>query len=402
MRLALLLAAAVFAGSALAQSRVPMTIRLDYHHRGGPGGERIEFDRVVAEGPWAGSLTQLVDTSGLGKYLVEVVDRRSGRVVYSRGFASLFAEWETTPEFKKGNQYFHESVRFPRPDGPVRVAIKKRNFKAVFEEIWNTDVDPRVLPSAGGRPQVGRLSPLFEHGPPHAKVDLLLISDGYLSGDLSKFRSDAARLIERLFELEPFKTRRADFNVRLLEIAGQALNVEYNIFGLERYALTQENRVLRDIAGSAPYDLVAILLNNSKFGGGGIFNQQSTVAAGNPAADYVFIHELAHNLAGLGDEYVGNVTYETGAPQTVEPWEPNITALLDPPGLKWRDLVEPATPIPTPMSYAGKVGAFEGAGYEARGLYRSEAECIMGSRKTIPFCRVCQRAISRIIDLHTR
>jgi len=379
-----------------------MTIRLDYHHRGGPGGERIEFDRVVAEGPWAGSVTQLVDTSGLGKYFVEVVDRRSSRVIYSRGFASLFGEWETTPEFKKGNQFFHETVRFPRPDAPVRVAIKKRNFKGVFEEIWNTDVDPRGLPPAGARPPVGRLSTLFEHGTPRAKVDLLLISEGYSSGELSKFRSDAARLVERLFELEPFKTRRADFNVRSLEVAGHVFNVEYNIFGLERYALTQENRVLHDVAGSAPFDLLAILLNDSKYGGGGIFNQQSTVAAGNSSADYVFIHEFAHNLAGLGDEYVGNVTYETGAPQKAEPWEPNITALLDPPGLKWRDLVELGTPIPTPTSYAGKVGAFEGAGYEARGLYRPEVECIMGSRKVVPFCRVCQRAINRIIDLHTR
>ena len=123
-------------------------------------------------------------------------------------------------------------------------------------------------------------------------------------------------------------------------------------------------------------------MNETKYGGGGIFNQQSTVAAGNESAEYVFIHELAHNLAGLGDEYVGTVTYETGAPQKVEPWEPNITALHDPSALKWRDLVEPGTPVPTPMSYAGKVGAFEGAGYEARGLYRPEASCIMGSRRS--------------------
>ena len=119
--------------------------------------------------------------------------------------------------------------------------------------------------------------------------------------------------------------------------------------------------------------------------------------------DYVFIHEFAHNLAGLGDEYVGNVTYETGAPQKVEPWEPNITALLDPPAIEVaRSRGARHADCPRRLSYAGKVGAFEGAAYEARGLYRPEAECIMGSRKTIPFCRVCQRAINRIIDLHTR
>ncbi len=115
----------------------------------------------------------------------------------------------------------------------------------------------------------------------------------------------------------------------------------------------------------------------------------------------MFIHELAHNLAGLGDEYVGSVTYETGAPVKTEPWEPNITALQDPSALKWRDLVEPGIPLPTPPSYAGKVGAFEGAGYEVRGLYRPEATCIMSAHTVVPFCRVCQRAINRIIDLHT-
>jgi hypothetical protein len=180
------------------------------------------------------------------------------------------------------------------------------------------------------------------------------------------------------------------------------LSVQFNVFGLERYALTYDNRALRNIAASAPYDVVKVLINEKRYGGGGIFNQQSTVAAANESAEYVFIHELAHNLAGLADEYIGTVTYETGAAEQVEPWEPNITAMHDPASLKWRDLVQQDTPLPTPMSYAGRVGAFEGAGYEARGLYRPEAECIMGSRTITRFCRVCQRAINRILDLHTR
>jgi hypothetical protein len=116
----------------------------------------------------------------------------------------------------------------------------------------------------------------------------------------------------------------------------------------------------------------------------------------------VFVHELGHNLAGLGDEYVGSVPYETGAPDRPEPWEPNLTALKDPAALKWRDLVEPGTPIPTPPSFAGRVGAFEGGGYQARGLYRPEAACVMGSASPVGFCRVCQRAISRIIDTYVK
>jgi len=380
------------------------TLRVDYFHSGGPGGEALTLDAVIAEGAWPGNTTQLIDRTNLGEYYVEVGDPVSTRVLYSRGFASIYGEWETTPEFRAKDRTFHESVRFPWPGAPVRVSIKKRDPQNVFVPMWQVDVDPH---SAFGRTSFdppGRApSALFVSGPARRKVDVLVVSDGYTLAQEAKFRADATRLVNALFAHEPFKSRRTDFNVRTLltGAAGSAALVEFNIFGLDRYALTYDNRVLRDAAAAAPYDIVQVLMNETRYGGGGIFNQQSTVAAGNDSAEYVFIHEFAHNLAGLGDEYVGTVTYETGALKKVEPWEPNITALHDPAALKWRDLVDRGTPVPTPMSYAGKVGAFEGAGYESRGLYRPEASCIMGSRKTDTFCRVCQRAINRIIDLHT-
>jgi hypothetical protein len=52
------------------------------------------------------------------------------------------------------------------------------------------------------------------------------------------------------------------------------------------------------------------------------------------------------------------------------------------------------------MEYSGKVGAFEGASYEATGLYRPEIDCIMFTRDEVGFCRVCSRALERIIDLY--
>jgi hypothetical protein len=317
----------------------------------------------------------------------------------------MYGEWETTAEFRATDRTFHETVRFPRPSAPVRIAIKKRDKTNAFQPLWEHAVDPRTstpLSSIAAAASKGRLSAMLETGPPSRKVDLLLLSDGYGSTQAEKFQADARRLVNALFALEPFKARRADFNVRTLHAFASPVRVEFNIFGLERYALARDNRALRNVVAAAPYDVIEILANETKYGGGGIFNQQSTVAAGHESAAYVFIHELAHNLAGLGDEYVGSVTYETGAAVHAEPWEPNITALHDASALKWRELVEPGTPLPTPMSYAGKVGAFEGAGYEARGLYRSEAACIMGTRTVMNFCRVCQRAINRIIDLHTR
>jgi hypothetical protein len=279
--------------------------------------------------------------------------------------------------------------------------IKGRDRENIFQQLWQADIDPQLAVAPRAPARAMELTALVENGPPSRKVDLLIVGDGYTPAQGARFRADATRLVNALFAREPFKARRADFNVRTLQLSGASRLVEFNIFGLDRYALTYDNRALRDISAVAPYDLVEILVNETAYGGGGIFNQHSTVAAANESAEYVFIHELAHNLAGLADEYVGTVTYETGAPEKAEPWEPNITALRDPSALKWRDLVERGTPVPTPMSYAGKVGAYEGAGYEARGLYRAEAECIMGSRKVSNFCRVCQRAISRMIDFHT-
>jgi hypothetical protein len=379
------------------------SLRVDYLHKGGPAGEELSLDRVVAEGPWPGSRTRLADDTNLGEYFFEILDAATGQVMYSRGFSSIYGEWITTPEVKTTNRSFHESLRFPGPKGPVRVVVKKRDLRNSFQAFWSVDIDPNsAAVNRWARPAAAKVWPIVENGEPSEKVDLLLISEGYGAADLPKFHADAARLVSALFELEPFRSRKSDFNVRAIDLPGKSLSVESNIFGLERYLLTYDNRALRDLAASAPYDAAVILSNDEHYGGGGIFNLQSTVAAAAKASEYVFIHELAHNLAGLGDEYIGNVTYVTGAARKAEPWEPNITALLDPRQLKWRDLVEPGTPLPTPMSFAGKVGAFEGAGYEAKGLYRGEADCIMFSRNPVGFCRVCQRAIQRVLDTYTK
>jgi hypothetical protein len=59
------------------------------------------------------------------------------------------------------------------------------------------------------------------------------------------------------------------------------------------------------------------------------------------------------------------------------------------------------TPMLGGMTYAGKVGAFEGAAYQAKGLYRSQTDCIMFTRDEVGFCKVCRRAIERVIDLYS-
>jgi hypothetical protein len=440
------------------------TMRVDYYHSGSATEDRVALDRIVSDGPWAGSRVNLVDTLDRGFYLFEVRDVAQDQVLYSRGFCSVFGEWQTTPEAKQQWGTFHESLRFPWPKQQVQVILKRR-VDGVWREIWTTSIDPtsRFVIDADVAP-VGEVWTVFANGPPTEKVDLLFVGDGYAADEMKSFHESVRHLTEKLFSEEPFRSRRRDFNVVAIDVpandsgvsqprAGSfrrsPLSCHYNTFDSERYVLTFDNRTLRDIAAAAPYDSLVILLNSDKYGGGGIFNDQTTVAARNDFSDYIMIHEFGHHVAGLGDEYyTSNVAYETGKPIVREPWEPNVTALLDPNQLKWKDLAAPGLPLPTPWNkeaydaesnkyqkmrnarrtakapekeladlfrkqrveigrllaendFAGKVGAFEGAGYEPHGLYRPAVDCVMFSRTGVSFCPVCRRAIEQVIDMQT-
>lgn len=442
------------------------TMRLDYSHTGNSKMEVFGMDRIVIEPlPWPGNPSRAVDDTNLGPYFFEVLDRQANRVLYSRGFASVFGEWQSTGEADQMNRTFQESLRFPSPEKPVQVVIKKRDAQNAFHEVWSVNVDPadqQIDRSKSAAP--APLLELQKSGDPATKVDFLILGDGYTAAESAKFEKDAKRLMEILFATSPFKERRADFNVwGLCPPAAQSgisrpstgvykhtpVGATYDAFGSERYVLTFDNRSFRENAAFAPYEFVEILANNNTYGGGGIYNLYSTVAADSLWSPYVFVHEFGHHFAALADEYyTSDVAYEPSA-NRVEPWEPNVTALLDPGNLKWKNLVDPATPIATEWNkeafenysreiqkrrrqirkenrpesemdalfteeklhetkelgaekYAGKVGAFEGAMYEARGYYRPQTDCIMFTRNEVPFCAVCRHALERVIDLYSR
>jgi len=440
------------------------TMRMDFFHTGKAGEEMFAVDKVLSDGLWGGSRNILIDKTELGPYFFEVIDRDSKVLLYSRGFANIFGEWQTTPEAKAGWGTFHESLRFPWPKKPVTVIVKKRNAENKFSRIWTADIDPsyrQVNPADRINPYTVNI--IADNGPAQEKLDIVILGDGYSSEEMEKFRSDAKRLSGVLLGAEPFKSRSRDINIRSVETpAEQAgvnkphhgvfrhtpLSVSYSAFDSERYALTYENKTVRDVASAVPYEFMVILLNERTYGGGGIYNLYTTVAADNKYSDYVMIHEMGHHMAGLADEYyTSSVSYEM-PPITVEPWETNVTALLDKDNLKWKDLVAEGTPIPTPWNkeefdafgykiqeerdsirknllpetvmedlfvrqekaedaffaaeqYKGAVGAFEGANYCQKGMYRSQLDCIMYTRHQV-FCEVCRRNISMVIDQYSR
>ncbi|MEW6746099.1 MAG: M64 family metallopeptidase [Planctomycetota bacterium] len=443
------------------------TMRFDYYHNGTAGEEHVSPREFRLEHEWAGSRVRLIDDTNLGKYLFELIDSATNRVVYSRGFCSPYGEWETTGEALRGSwRTFHESQRFPEPRAKAQVVIKKRAADGAFREIFSMVFEPesRFVNRSKPAPR-GVLFTVLENGPPEFKVDLLLLAEGYTGEEAEKFRSDLSRLTGALFATEPFRSRKSAFNVRALHVpaaesgisnprAGvwraSPLGASFNSFDSDRYVLTFADQELREVASQALYDALVIVCNTRKYGGGGIFNMWCTCAADSSEANYLLSHEFGHAFAGLGDEYYGSpVAYEEFTPAASEPWEPNVTALLDPAKLKWRDLVETGTPVPTPWNqerydevsrryereraamlqrdapeaevealfakvksatgpmlasepYARKVGAFEGASYQAKGLYRPMTDCIMFTRNPEGFCPVCRRAIERVIDLYAQ
>jgi hypothetical protein len=440
-------------------------MRLDYFHTGNATAEHFSLDRVYLEPlPWPGDLTKTIDSTNLGKYFFEVREEKTKRVLYSRGFASIYGEWETTDEAKSINRTFSESLRFPAPDAPVEIVLRKREPNNAWIDIWTTKVDPKdIFIDRALQRAPGRLIPIQKMGDPATKVDLLILGDGYTARELRKFEADARRLIKVLFETSPFKEHKNEFNVwglcpPALESGisrpstgiyrDSPVGSTYDAFGSERYILAFDNHKLRRVAQFASYEFIEILANNRTYGGGGIFNLYSTVAADNGFAAYVFVHEFGHHFAALADEYYTSPVAYAPATSRVEPWEVNVTSLLDPANLKWKDLVLPDTPLPTPWNkeayeqasrayqarralirkenkpesemealfrenltaeqamfsrekYWGRVGAFEGANYEAKGFYRPQIDCIMFSR-TDYFCKVCQRGIEQVIRLYAR
>lgn len=464
MRVAMLFPLALLMPFA-ANAENPRTLRVDYYHSGNVNVEMFSLDRVVLEPlQFSGNLNQPVDRTLRGKYSFEVVDPASGDIAWSRSFSSIYGEWETTGEARQMNRTFHESLRIPNQENEFDLVLKKRDARNEFGEIWRIRLDPDdYLVHQESAAYADHVVAIEVNGDSATKVDVLLLGDGYTADEQNDFIAKARELTELLFATSPFRERREDFNVwALAPPANQSgvsrpstgtyrdspVGATYDAFRSERYVLTNNNDDWRRIASSVPYDFVEILTNSETYGGGGIYGLFSTAAANSEWAGYLFVHEFAHHFAGLADEYyTSSVAYEAPA-ELVEPYEPNVTALLDPDKLKWRHLVKADTPLPTPWPkdayeehslayqarranmraenvaesemnklfadnqiivegmfseapYADAIGAFEGALYQSKGYYRSEQNCIMFTR-TEDFCGVCSAAIEEVIDEYTR
>ena len=458
---------------------VDKTMRVDFYHSGDAKTEAVTLDRVFEQGIWAGSRTHLIDPFDLGRYLVKVYEMKTGKLIFSRGFDGYFGDYKTTDDALHGiKRTYHESALFPFPKNKIKFTIESRKNDYAWELLFSQEIDP-AAGNVSRKPLVQgvKVIDVLTSGDPHAKVDIAVIAEGYTLREEEKLRGDLKRFAEAFFKQEPYKTHKSGFNVRGVfkpsDESGcdepsygiwknTAVGASFDSLGSERYMLTEDNKALRDIAAHVPYDALMIMVNHKRYGGGGIYNLYCTFTSDNQWFEYLFLHEFGHSFAGLGDEYYTSaVAYNEFYPKGLEPPDPNITSLLDPGNLKWKNLATPGIEIPTPWEkeaydrmdnayqkvrgeinqkiakmkregapaaevakveaeserlstenarktdefllksrFVGKVGAFEGAGYAAKGLYRPALDCLMFTKGTKPLCKVCEAAVIRVIKYY--
>ena len=393
------------------------SLRIDFALNGNKDSQSAAIQQIREEPIWSGPTRNLIDHFLYGGYFINVYDKASQTLIYSRGFNTLFEEWRSTEEAKTETQSWTNSVSIPYPKKPVTIEITARDkADMLFHPLLRQDVDPSSLFIDRGKLTDNQVTKIQIKGDPSEKVDLVFLAEGYTKNEQKKFVSDAKRFTRALFKTPPYDKHQTDFNVWAVNLVSEesgtdysgkgvfkntALNSGYYTFGVDRYLTTPDMKSIRDAVWNTPCDVIFILVNVDTYGGGGMYNFYAMGTADNPQTPVIFVHELGHCLAGLADEYyTSEVAYQDFYNLEMEPWEPNITTLVDFDS-KWKDLLPIDTPIPTPLDEAHKdnIGVFEGGGYVAKGIYRPMDHCMM--RDYAPFCPACTRAIERMIMYYT-
>ncbi|MCH7773420.1 MAG: peptidase M64, partial [Bacteroidetes bacterium] len=293
------------------------TLRMDYFHTGNNKEDTYSFDELIEEPFWGGSRTNLIDIFNYGKYKVELYDEMSGKLIYSRTYTTLFNEWQTTKEAEQTTKSFSETVVFPYPKKPVRVEFYSRNKENELIKKFEYKIDPENYFIKTERSKKYNSFEVVNSGEPSAKVDIVIIPDGYTVDEMDKFKDDCNRFAGYLFGSSPFKENKDKFNIWGIEAPSEdsgpdipaedvwnntVVNSTFYTFDLERYLMTRANKELRTLASYAPYDQIYILVNSQKYGGGSIYNHYSVCASDNNNSEFVFVHEFGHGFVSLGDE----------------------------------------------------------------------------------------------------
>ena len=380
------------------------TLRLDYVLCGDSAHQNIYLEEMGRIPGWAGKRTHLEAPLLRGNGQIRLLDPVSGEVLYAESFSTLFQEWQVTEEATRVQRAFEACFRVPFPCQPVQVELSLRDIHGKVSSSLRHLVDPADILIRQHRPNMAECREIHSGGSVQEAVDILIIADGYTAAEKEKFFADAARARDALFDHEPFATRSFDFNIRAAFLPSQESGVSiphdslwvntladshFDTFYTARYLTTASMRKVHDAAGTIPFEHLILMCNTANYGGGGIYNFITFMPSGHATFPQVLVHEFGHAFGGLGDEYYYDDQYDSQYPSDTEPWEPNITTLVDFDS-KWKDLIP-----------KGEAGLYEGGGYQSKGVWRPAEDCRMKTNTCPDFCPVCTRALNRMMDYAT-
>ena len=396
------------------------TLRVDYLFCGNAEQQYICLDGLSSLPGWAGRRKHLSELPLQGNGQITMRDPESGKALYRTSFSALFQEWLETDEARIATKGFENTFLLPYPQRTVEVEITLFDSHRRIRATLKHTVQPNdILITQKGQTHVTPHKYLHQSGEPSKCIDVAILAEGYTSEEMETFYQDANIACESILTHEPFRSMKDKFNFiavaspsadsgvsvpRLNDWKHTAFNSHFSTFYSDRYLTTSHVKAIHDALAGIPYEHIIILANTEEYGGGGIYNSYTLTTAHHSLFRPVVVHEFGHSFGGLADEYFYENDLMTDTyPLDIEPWEQNITTRIDF-ASKWQDMLQANTPIPTPTSAAKKyqVGAFEGGGYSAKGVYRPSDDCRMRTNEYPEFCSVCRRALQRIIEFYTK
>ena len=395
------------------------TLRIDYNFAGNAHQQEIAVDQLNVSPHWYGKRQRLAELPLEGNGQITVRSHKTGQVIYRHSFSTLFQEWLSYPEAQNVRKSFENVFLVPMPKDTVDVTLDLRNNRReVMASLTHQVVPTDILIRHIGEKDVTPYETIQEAKDSQHCIHVAYLAEGYQQDEMSTFIDDVHVAMEALFEHEPFKSLRDRFHIVAVKAPSQesgtsepgrgiwkntALHSHFDTFYSDRYLTTLHLKDMHDWLAGIPYEHIIVLVNSGRYGGGGIFNSYNLTTTHHAKYRPVVVHEFGHSFCGLGDEYAYDIEEVPMYPKDIEPWEPNLTTLVDFPS-KWQDLVDKKTPVPTPltMQYKDKVGVNQGAGYNLKDVYRPCQDCRMRTNEHPVFCPVCQRALTHLIDFYTK
>lgn len=393
------------------------TLRLDYIFAGDNRHQQICLDEMLVSDGWYGRRHNLDSLLLQGNGQITVTDTLGREVLYRHSFSTLFQEWQSTEEATRVVRSFENVFLVPMPRQAVDITVTLTDTHHHVQSTLRHRVNPTDILI---RPQMVSSAPWYylrKAGDSRGKIDVAFVPEGYRADEMARFEQDCRDAMNAILAHEPFTTMADRFNFVAVkapshesgvsiphkgEWRNTVLGSHFDTFYSARYLTTLHLKQLHNLLSGVPYEHIIILANTDNYGGGGIYNSYLMSAAHNAQCLPVVVHEFGHSFAGLADEYYYDDQYETAYPADTEPWEPNLTTLVDFES-KWKDMLPTGTSIPTKPSGQNvytEVGVYEGGGYQSKGVYRPSQECRMKINEAPAFCPVCSRAISRLIELY--